>query len=97
MHLSFLKKNVIALSAEFIESSEGAHGVLRESWYDVNYNPMLAPTMKDNPEFMKNPQSSIAIDKFESINIDERYLQRLSAYIQARIFSSIEMSSYVVR
>ena len=69
-------------------SSAEAHGVMRESWFNVQYDPKLAPDMLTNPTFKTSPQGQNIIRNFDApVNAAESYVQRLAAHIQV-IFRS---------
>ena len=70
----------------FVELSKDAHGVLREAWYNVNYNSKKAPTMRENPAFQPPAQSRIVLRDFDApTNVGEKYVQRLTSYLQVQI------------
>ena len=77
---------ITLLSSLFpLDSSRDARGVLREAWYNVNYNSKnsKAPTMRENPAFDPTPQSRIILRDFEApVNVGEKYIQRLTTYLQ---------------
>ena len=63
--------------------ADDAKGVLREGWYNVNYNSKKAPTMRDNPAFKPPAQSRITLSDFDApINVGDKYIQRLTSYLQ---------------
>ena len=65
------------------EFSRDAQGVLREVWYNVNYDSKKAPTMRENPAFDPPAQSQIILRDFDApINVGEKYVQRLTSYFQ---------------
>lgn len=52
-------------------------------WYNVNYDAMKAPTMRQNPAFDPPAQSQITLRDFDApINVGEKYVQRLTSYLQ---------------
>ncbi|KAJ7380781.1 Peptidase inhibitor 16 [Desmophyllum pertusum] len=66
-----------------IESSGDAHGVLREGWYNVNYKSKKAPTVGEHPAFKRSAKSRIILRDFDApVDIAERYIQRLTSYLQ---------------
>ncbi len=66
-----------------VEFSEEVHGVLREGWYNVNYDSKKAPTMRENPTFKSAVQGQIVLLGFDApINVGEKYVQRLTSYLQ---------------
>ena len=71
------------LSILSAEHADDAKGVLREGWYNVNYNSKKAPTMRDNPAFKPPAQSRITLSDFDApINVGDKYIQRLTSYLQ---------------
>ena len=71
------------LSLLSAEHADDAKGVLREGWYNVNYNSKKAPTMRDNPAFKPPAQSRITLSDFDApINVADKYIQRLTSYLQ---------------
>ena len=71
------------LSILSAERADDAKGVLREGWYNVNYDSKKAPTMRDNPAFKPPAQSRITLRDFDApINVGDKYIQRLSSYLQ---------------
>ena len=71
------------LSILSAEHADDARGVLREGWYNVNYNSKKAPTMRDNPAFKPPAQSRITLSDFDApINVGDKYIQRLTSYLQ---------------
>ncbi|KAL9987564.1 hypothetical protein ACROYT_G001896 [Oculina patagonica] len=66
-----------------IEFPEEVHGVLREGWYNVNYDSKKAPTMRENPAFKLAVQGQIILQDFDAPNnVGEKYVQRLTSYLQ---------------
>ena len=65
------------------EHTDDAKGVLREGWYNVTYNSKKAPTMRDNPAFKLPAQSRMTLSDFDApINVGDKYIQRLTSYLQ---------------
>ena len=68
-----------------VEFSEEAHGVLREGWYNVDYDSKNSPTMRENPVFKGEGQSQIILRDFDApINVGAMYVQRLTSYLQVK-------------
>lgn len=69
----------------FVEFTREIHGVWRDAWYNVNYDTKKAPTMRENPAFRIKPQSQIILRDFDApVNVAEKYIQRLTGYLQVR-------------
>ncbi len=74
-----------------VEFPEEVHGVLREGWYNVNYDSKKAPTMRENPAFKLAVQGQIILQDFDAPNnVGEKYVQRLTSYLQVNIFLRIQ-------
>ena len=68
-----------------VEFPEEAHGVLREAWYNVDYNSKNSPTMRGNPVFEGDSQSQITLQEFDApVNVGTKYVQRLTSYLQVK-------------
>ena len=71
----------------FVEFTSEIHGVWRDTWYNVNYDTLRKPPMRDDPAFGRTPQSQITLRDFDApVNVAENYIQRLTGYLQV-IFS----------
>ena len=64
------------------------HGVWRDAWYNVNYDTTKTSTMRENPAFQYTPQSQIILRDFDApVNVAEKYIQRLTGYLQVIFFT----------
>ena len=70
-----------------IESLTEAMGVLRETWYRLkNYEAWRKSTMREHPLIQGPPGSRIVLPDFDApINLEDRYAQRLTAYLLVNI------------
>lgn len=71
----------------FVEFTGDAQGVWRDAWYNVNYDTKKAPTMRENPAFRNPAQSQIILRDFDApVNVADKYIQRLTSYLQVNHF-----------
>lgn len=69
-----------------VEFPEEALGVLREVWYDVDYDSTKSPTMRGNPVFKGESRSQITLRDFDApVNVGTKYVQRLACYLQVKL------------
>lgn len=69
-----------------VEFPEEARGVLREVWYDVDYDSTKSPTMRGNPVFKGESRSQITLRDFDApVNVGTKYVQRLACYLQVKL------------
>ncbi|RMX61050.1 hypothetical protein pdam_00007561, partial [Pocillopora damicornis] len=71
-------------SMEYDGSLTEAKGVLRETWYRLkNYEAWRKSTMREHPLIQGPPGSRIVLPDFDApIDLEDRYAQRLTAYLQ---------------
>ena len=71
-------------------------GVLREVWYEVYVgDPKTVAAMRDHPVFKTPPQSQIILRDFDApVNVADRYVQRLTSYLQVIVRFTIKTFSY---
>ena len=58
-------------------------GVLREVWYNVNFDRKTIATMREQPVFKTPPQRKTVLRDFDApVNVGNKYVQRLTSYLQ---------------
>ena len=63
-----------------------ARGVLRESWYNVNFDMNGVPTMRQHPIYKTPPQNQMILQDFDApFDAGDYYVQRLTSYLQVNL------------
>ena len=67
-----------------VESSGEARGALREAWYNLNdFDLNRVATMREHFVFNSPPESQIILRDLDApVDVAERYVQRLTSYLQ---------------
>ena len=69
-----------------VEFSGQAHGVLRESWYNVNFDMNGVQTMRQHPVYKTPPQNQMILHDFDApVDVGDNYVQRLTSYLQVNL------------
>ena len=69
-----------------IEFPGQARGVLRESWYNVNFDTNGVPTMRQHPAYKTPPQNQMILQDFHApVGVGDNYVQRLTSYLQVNL------------
>lgn len=72
-----------------------ARGVFREVWYQVDYLQRGLATVREQPVFKTPPQSQMILRDFDApVNVADRYVQRLTSYLQVIVRFTIKTFSY---
>ena len=76
------KKSSVFFSV--VEFSGQARGVLRETWYNLNdFDLNRIGTMREHSVFNSLPESEIILQDFDApVDVAEKYVQRLTSYLQ---------------
>ena len=68
-----------------VEYPGQARGVLRESWYNVNFG-MNGVTMRQHPAYKTPPQNQMIVQDFHApVGVGDNYVQRLTSYLQVNL------------
>ena len=80
----FYKTNKKSYFFSVVEFSGQARGVLREVWYNLNdFDLNRVVTMREHSVFNSPPESQIILRDFDApVDIAEKYVQRLTSYLQ---------------
>jgi len=69
-----------------VEFSGQARGVLREVWFEVNFNLNGVATVHKHPVFETPPQSQMIMRDFDApVRVADHYVQRLTSYLQVNL------------
>ena len=67
-----------------VEFSGQARGVFREAWYNLHdFDLNRVATMREHSVFNSLPESEIILQDFDApVDVAEKYVQRLTSYLQ---------------
>ena len=69
-----------------VEFPRQARGVLRESWYNVNFDMNGVTTMRQHPVYKTPPQNQMILHDFDApVGVGDNYVQRLTSYLQVNL------------
>ena len=69
-----------------VEFPGQAHGVLRESWYNVNFDMNGVQTMRKHPTYKTPPQNQMILQDFDApVDVGDNYIQILTSYLQVNL------------
>ena len=69
-----------------VEFPGQAHGVLRESWDNVNFDMNGVRTMRQHPVYKTPPQNQMILQDFDApLDVGDNYVQRLTSYLQVNL------------
>ena len=79
-----------------LEFSGQARGVLREAWYNLNnFDLNRVATMREHSVFKTPPESQIILRDFDApVDVAEKYVQRLTSYLQVDLRFTIKTCFY---
>lgn len=78
------KKYFLFYILSVLEFAGQARGVLREAWYNLNkFDLNREATMREHSVFKTLPESQIILRDFDApVDVAEKYVQRLTSYLQ---------------
>ena len=69
-----------------VEFSGQTRGVLREAWYNVNFNLNGVGNMREHAVFKTPPQNQMILRDFDApVDVANNYVQRLTSYLQVNL------------
>ena len=82
--LPILQTNKKSYFFSVVEFSGQARGVLREVWYNLNdFDLNRVVNMREHSVFNSPPESQIILRDFDApVGVAEKYVQRLTSYLQ---------------
>ena len=91
------RSKLFAMCLSTIESLTEAMGVLRETWYRMkNDGARSKSILREHPFIQGPPGSRIVLPDFDApIDLEDRYAQRLTAYLQVNVkYPYLKRSSF---
>ena len=91
------RSKLFAMCLSTIESLTEAMGVLRETWYGMkNDGARSKSILREHPFIQGPPGSRIVLPDFDApIDLEDRYAQRLTAYLQVNVkYPYLKRSSF---
>ena len=91
------RSKLFAMCLSTIESLTEAMGVLRETWYRMkNDGARSKSILREHPFIQGSPGSRIVLPDFDApIDLEDRYAQRLTAYLQVNVkYPYLKRSSF---
>ena len=77
-----------------VEFPRQARGVLRESWYNVNFDMNGVPTMRQHPIYKTSPQNQMILRDFDApVDVGDYYVQQLTSYLQVNLRFTVKIAS----